>query len=137
MPPNNEPRLHPEHNNIPQMSGCVAGLGLIPKALKNSDSCCSYCKDGCSGNLFSFSCPGSLPFTDYSILVTKAAHPAVLIDGSQSLHGHISDMAPPEQDLSWKKVQKCMLERKNASGIESSAPFPPTFAGTLNDREST
>lgn len=86
---------------------------------------------------FHLPAPTALPFTDYSILVNKAAHPAVLIDGSQSLHGHISDMAPPEQDLSWKKVQKWMLKRKNASGNEPSAPFPPTFPGSLNDREST
>lgn len=35
--------------------------GLIPKALKNSDSCCSYC------NACFFPCLDSLPFTDYNM----------------------------------------------------------------------
>ena len=32
-------------------------------------------------------------------------HHAVLVDGPQTLHGHISDMAPPKQDLSCSKTR--------------------------------
>lgn len=39
----------------------------------------------------------------------KGTHPAVFIDGPQPFHGHISDMAPPKQDLPWNKVGKTDL----------------------------
>lgn len=55
---------------------------------------------------------GSRWYRDLAARAAPRAHPAVLVDGSQSFHGHISDMAPPEQDLSWKKEQTWMLEKK-------------------------
>lgn len=46
-------------------------------------------------------------YRDFTAGVAPLAHPAVLVDWSQSFHGHISDMAPPEQDLSWKHKHGC------------------------------
>lgn len=34
--------------------------------------------------------------------IGQYTHPAVLVDGPEPFHGHISDVAPPEQDLPWK-----------------------------------
>lgn len=42
--------------------------------------------------------------------VGQHTHPAVLVDGPEPFHSHISDMAPPEQDLPWNKAGKTDLE---------------------------
>ena len=31
----------------------------------------------------------------------RPIYPAVVVDETQPLHGHISHMTPPEQDLAW------------------------------------
>lgn len=40
-------------------------------------------------------------------------HPAVLIDGSQTLHGHVPDMAPPKQYLPWSKTRRKHVNKRH------------------------
>lgn len=37
---------------------------------------------------------------------TTNTHPAVLVDRPEPFHCHVSDMAPPEQNLPWNKARK-------------------------------
>lgn len=39
------------------------------------------------------------PQTDEKL---RDVYPAVVIDETQPLHGHVSHMTPPEQDFAWK-----------------------------------
>lgn len=46
-------------------------------------------------------CAGDLmtSFTVFQVNVPLCTHPAVLVDGPESFHGNISDVAPSEKDL--------------------------------------
>lgn len=36
----------------------------------------------------------------------RTLYPAVVIDETQPLHGHVSHMTPPEQDFAWRGERK-------------------------------
>lgn len=47
-----------------------------------------------------------------------SVYPAVVIDETQPLHGHVSHMTPPEQDFAWREeIQNLGLRGEMRKGV--------------------
>lgn len=46
----------------------------------------------------------------------RTLYPAVVIDETQPLHGHVSHMTPPEQDFAWRGKEKGQTQRIKTQG---------------------
>lgn len=130
------PQITRHSGNLNTTSFPGRRAGLITKALKNSDSCCEACVLG-----FFLPLPWRPAFhrlqhgcrwcRHLAAEVAPIAHPAVLVDGPQSFHGHVSDMAPPEQDLSWKKDADVDVREENTNPDISFRIFLFFFSSPL------